>query len=97
VWSATILGKYKSVHGLRVNVYYDYDETTVTTYTINPSSQDKQYQYRIHLGKQKCEAIQFEIFDIGQQDAGESMELTALTLEVGVKSGSYKLPATRKY
>jgi hypothetical protein len=97
IWSATILGKYKSAHTLTVKVYYDYNSATSTTYTIAPLLADSQYQYKIHLAKQKCESIQFEIYDSTQTGTGESMELTALTLEVGLKSGSFKLPASRKY
>ena len=95
IWSCTILGKYKSAHDLIVKVRYDYDDSYVETRTITPSVSDSQYQYRIHLEKQKCEAVQFEIYDDNQ--VGESMELTALTLEVGVKKGSMKLSAGRKY
>lgn len=93
--SVTILGKYKSAHDLKVNVRYDYDEDDLIEYTITPEATDDQYQYRIHLERQKCEAIQFEIFDENQ--TGEAMELTALSLEVAMKSGTFKLNAGRKY
>jgi hypothetical protein len=95
IWSCTILGKYKSAHTLTVNVKYDYDEAYTETYSVVPSVSDAQYEYRIHLKKQKCVAVQFEIYDSSQ--VGESMELTALTLECGLKKGSAKLPAARKY
>jgi hypothetical protein len=95
IWSCTVLGKYKSAHDLIVKARYDYDDDYVETYTITPESTDEQYQYRVHLQKQKCEAVQFEIYDTNQ--TGESMELTAITLEVGVKKGAMKLPASRKY
>jgi hypothetical protein len=95
IWSATILGKYKSTHNLIIKVKYDYDETYTETFTITPLPSDSQYQYRIHLKKQLCESVQFEIYDSGQ--VGESMELTAITLEVGIRKGSMKLAATRKY
>jgi hypothetical protein len=97
IYSATIIGKYKSAHTLRVTAYYDYASDYSEVYDIAPSVSDSQYQYRIHLKKQKCEAVQFEIKDLSQTGTGESMELTALTLEVGLKKGSMKLPATRKY
>lgn len=96
IWTATILGKFKSAHKLIIKVYYDYDSSTFETYERTPSVTDKQYQYQIHLKKQKCEAIQFEIYDSEQSGTGESMELTALTLEVGVKKGSFKLSADRR-
>lgn len=97
IWSATILGTYKSAHTLRVTVYYDYATDYSEVYNIVPDVLDSQYQYRIHLQKQKCESIQFVIQDLDQSGTKESMELTALTLEVGVKKGSMKLAAGRKY
>jgi hypothetical protein len=52
---------------------------------------DGQYQYRIHLHKQKCEAIQFEIIDVPDAvTPGESFQLTNMTLEVAIKTGSFK-------
>jgi hypothetical protein len=95
IWKVLILGKYKSSHNLIVKAYYDYDDSYVETFTISPSNLDAQYQYSCHLRKQKCEAVKFEIYDTNA--SGESMELTALTLEVGVRKGSMKLAATRKY
>lgn len=95
IWSATILGKYKSAHTLNVKVYYDYDSSYFEEFNITPAPSDAQYQYRIHLQKQKCEALQFEVQDASQ--VGESMDLSAITLEVGLKKGSMKLGAARKY
>jgi len=97
VWRSLIIGKYKSAHDLIVKVYYDYDDSQSTTYTIKPKLSDKQYQYQIGLEKQKCEAIKFEIYDTNQTGTGESMELTDLTLIIGKKAGTYKLPKARKY
>jgi hypothetical protein len=95
IWTAIILGKYRDTHVLRVKVYYDYTTDYSETFDITPNSSDAQYQYLVHLKKQKCEAVQFEIQDLSQ--TGESMELTALTLEVGLRKGSKKLAASRKY
>lgn len=97
IWSATILGKFKSAHTLSVKVYYDYATDYEEDFVISPLLTDSQYQYRIHLKKQKCESIQFEIQDLSQSGTGESMELAALTLEVGLRKGSMKLAASRKY
>lgn len=97
IWSCTILGKYKAAHTLTVKVRYDYNESYVETYAVAPLLADTQYQYRVHLLKQKCQAVQFEIYDSNQTGTGESMELTALTLEVGLRKGGMKLPAARKY
>lgn len=97
IWTASVLGKFKSAHTLRITAYYDYATDYSEVFDISPSLSDSQYQYICHLVKQKCEAVQFVIQDISQSGTGESMELTALTLEIGIKKGSMKLPATRKY
>lgn len=95
IWRAYILGKYKSAHTLTVKAYYDYDDSYSETFTISPSISDGQYQYSTHFRKQKCESIKLEIYD--SSIVGESMELSALTFEVGLRKGAYKLPASRKY
>lgn len=97
IWRLWILGKFKSAHTLVVKARYDYNDDYVETFTINPSASDSQYQYSCHLRKQKCESVQFEIYDEDQSGTGESFELTGLTLEVGVRKGAMKLPASRKY
>lgn len=96
IWTAKILGKFKSAHKLRVRVFYDYDSVNYDEYIRNPKATDKQYQYEIHLKRQKCEAIQFEISDIDQSGTMESMALTGITLEAGVRKGSFKLPSARR-
>lgn len=95
IWSLNILGTYKSTHELQVQAFYDYQDSTPDTYTITPLITDTQYQYRIHLRRQKCESVKFIIKDINP--VGEAMELSALTMEVGLKSGSFKLAASRTY
>lgn len=94
IWRILLLGKYYSSHTLTVKVYYDYDDTTVETYTKTPDPLQGIYQFNIHLKRQKCEAIKIEVFDTG---TGQSMDLTGMTLEVGVKRGTMKVPATRKF
>lgn len=49
------------------------------------------YQVRIQMPRQKCEAIKFRFEDILGDTPGESFELNALTLEVGLKKNTYKL------
>lgn len=92
-WRVLVLGRWKSSHTLTVKAYYDYDDSTVETYTITASSTPGLYQYNIHLKRQKCEALKLELFDTG---SGQSLDLVSLTLEVGVKKGTMKVPAVRK-
>lgn len=60
----------------------------------SPTSQvgkDSVYQGRIHLATQKCESIRFEITDLQiSSNYGESLNLSALALEVGAKKGAFK-------
>lgn len=58
------------------------------------------YQFHMHLKRQKCQAIRFEIEDIvdNSLDSGtaESATFTGISVEVGVKKGQNKLSANRK-
>lgn len=96
-YHAYILGRMKSLHDLIVKVYYDYDDSTSDTFTITPEFDDPQYQYRVNIPQQKCESIKFEIYDTNQQGTNESMELIDLTFTVGLKKGTYKINAARRY
>jgi hypothetical protein len=53
---------------------------------------DGVYQFRVKQKIQKCESMQIELrdFDSNSTDGG-ALELTGLTLEVGVKQGVFKL------
>ena len=51
---------------------------------------DGVYQWRIHLAKQKCQAIKIKIEDVEDGVDGESFRLSDLTLEVGLKDGPFK-------
>jgi hypothetical protein len=88
-----VLGRWKSSHSLTVKAYYDYDDSTVETYTQSITATPGLYQYNIHLRRQKCESLKLEIFDTG---SGQSLDLVGITLEVGVKKGTMKVPAARK-
>ena len=98
--AATILGEFKSPHTLTCNIYYDYDEVNIgQTNEITSSdamSGNEALQYEIHIKKQKCNAIQFEIFDSTQDRTLESCSLSSLALRVGVKKGTNKLPARKR-
>lgn len=90
-----ILGEYFSAHTLRVRAYYNYDETSYDEYTLEHSSGELQFQ--IHLKRQKCEAIKFEFFSIPESPYGAQLRLTNMTLQVGIKKGTFKLPDSRSY
>jgi len=56
---------------------------------------DGVYQYEIHLARQKCQSIRFEIFDT--DIVGESFTLTGLSLIIGIKTGLDKLSSNKKF
>jgi hypothetical protein len=95
-----IIGNNKSSHTLKCRVYTDYDDSTYEDYSLVYSSSDSsQYQFQISLPKQKVESIKFEIYDTAHTalSSGEGYELSNIQAEVGVKSGGYKLAATKSY
>lgn len=54
------------------------------------------YQVRIDLETQKCSAIKLLIED-AQEQPGEGLSLSAITVRVGAKEGTNKLPAAQQY
>jgi hypothetical protein len=91
LWYASILGEFRSAHTLTVTPYLDYGSTaeTARSLALTGSSGDL-LQFRFHLGK-KCEAVKFKIVDSAMSGTKESCTLTSLSLEIGMKSGAYKL------
>lgn len=55
------------------------------------------YQYRVHLSQQKCEALQITLEDTQSSNFGEGYNISALSFEVGLKKGMFKLPATKSF
>jgi len=95
IWRAIVTGEYKSPHTLTMRIYFDYDSSTYEDHTITVDSPGP-YSLMAHIGKQKCSAIMFEIFD-NPTSGGESMELNTLTLEVGLKKGASKLASGKRF
>ena len=95
-----VLGEHRSTHDLRVRVAYDYLETWVDdfTWTPSPATVGAPFQVRLRLSRQKSAAIKVRIEDIqqGAENHRESIKLTGVSLEYGVKRGLYKrLPAAQ--
>lgn len=95
IWRALVTGEYKSSHTLYLRIYHDYDTTTYEQHSISVSAAGP-YSLLAHIGKQKCSAIMFEIFD-NAVSGGESMELNTLTLEVGIKKGAAKIASAKRF
>ena len=85
-----LLGRYKSAHTLRVSLSYNYDDTIIDYATITPSGSGL-YQFVVKPSIQKCEAVKITIMDTNTSNSnGESMELSSLILEMGVKQTAQK-------
>lgn len=87
------LAQYISSHTLTINIYYDYDATTVAqTLTITPTAGDLE-QWRVFLSKQKCQAFQIELIEGASLGAGFYM--SGLDLVVGLKKGYTVIPSAK--
>ncbi len=96
-----VLGSKVAAHTLTVKIGYDYRDAFDTTISFAEAEIDtlaaSVYQYAVHIPRQKCQAIRFEISDgapAGGADAG--FTIARLSLELGTKRGTMKLPSSAK-
>lgn len=54
------------------------------------------YQLRIDLTQQKCQSIKIKIEEL-QNEAGQGLTLSAMTIQAGLKVGTNKLPVQNKF
>jgi hypothetical protein len=97
IWRALVLGDCKSQPtSFAISVGYDYDSAYASadqaSFTGSLTA-GKPFQIRLHLRKQKCEAIRFLLTETPSGGTDEGISLSNLMLEVGVRRGSYKLPS----
>lgn len=95
-----ILGDYYSPHILQMQLAYDYDPALVQNIQVPVPAAQVPYQNQFMFQQQKCQAIQFTIQDLpppNPADFGHGCDLSELTLEVGMKKGLFKVPASQKY
>ena len=89
-----VLGTSKDAHELRVSVRYDYDnDSAPDVYSFKTTdTKEAKLQFKGHLKKQKCQAIQFEIedFEISETQSGAGYSITEIALELGYKADQYK-------
>lgn len=95
IWRVHLIGECKSPHTLVLRAYYDYSDTVYDEYERIFDATTPLLQWRIHLKRQVCQAIKFEIFDKDQSGSGESYTLSNLQIEAGIKNGSAKLGASK--
>jgi hypothetical protein len=102
---AQILGRVADAHNLTMNVYCDFDETTVratgtwTAAQLAPvSSTVYPEQVRLQVGTQKTQAIKIELYDAAPAggSTGKGPQFVGLALEMLPLGGMRRLPDTRK-
>lgn len=95
LWYINVLGTIKSNHTLTLDIFKDYSETIDQTVAFAVTgSVDTPLQFRHHYGK-KCQSVKFRLSDSSQSSSFESCVLTGISLEIGLKRGVFKLPATQ--
>lgn len=103
IWKVQGLGESMGGGRISVEVGYDYETAYNETYTFSMSSMTTPNytggaasapQFDFVPVRQKCQAIRFRIKDYPTEN-GAVMKITNLSLECGVKSGVFKLPAAK--
>ncbi len=88
-----MLASWKSTHTLTIEVAYDFEDAYSESFTVTPTAGviagTSVYQIRHRLIRQKCNAIKFRITEVPGSGAG--LELNALGLRVGIKTGQNRL------
>lgn len=98
---ALFLGTKVAACPLNVKIGYNYSSSFDTTRSFTQAEMDalSPLQFGVHVPRQKCEAIRFQVDDDipGSGTPGGGITLSAFSLELGVKRGTHKLPpAARK-
>lgn len=99
LWTATFLFKWYS-GGITIEGQTDYNESWTGAFSrlwseaalssLAVSGSGSRAQVSVHLPVQKCEAIRFRITEETANASGRGFELVGLTLEAGVKRGSFR-------
>lgn len=83
---AFLEGQYYSDFSLSTNIYYDYDLVTPDVYTILPDGTTV-FETRLFPSKMKCETFQLRIQENQVGSTGRGLDLSGLSLIVGIKKG----------
>lgn len=97
IYKLLLVGDYKSPHTLNIDVGYDFSSETTQISPIHVLSNPGVYQYRVFWPRQKCEALQFSITETQESPFGEGLSLSAMSMEVGIKTGLNKMAAAKSY
>ncbi len=105
IWKGNVLGESSGPGAIQLEIGYDFEAAYNESYSVAMSSltaasytggATAAMQGNFAPVRQKCNAIRFKITDI--PSAGNTsgvFKLTNISLECGVKSGLFKLPATK--
>ncbi len=100
-WFA-VIGEYRSAHDLKVELFKDYEASAfqTKTWTVSPTTVANAEVVEHKPSQQKYATLSVRLTDraVGSDavPSGESLKLTGLTLEVGIKKGLARLPAAQK-
>ncbi len=97
IYWAHLIGENLQAHEIIVGVYYNYVETEVESITVDATNLNSPYQFRIKPARQKCESIRFRITDNPLVTNGNTMRLTAIELDVGMKPSRFKVGSSRTF
>ncbi len=84
-----------SPHGVQLSVAYDFVTTLTQTGAFYLTGSNAPFQYKISLPRQKCDSLQLFITELTTGASGESISLSDMAMEIGVKRGMNKLPASK--
>lgn len=80
-----------------VNVFKDFNNVAVEAAAIQRDGTGAA-QIEHHLANQKCESLKLQIsFGMEDPEIDARFRLTDLTLQVGVKSGLFKMPSSKRF
>jgi hypothetical protein len=91
-------GSFGSDSEITIGVSLNYSDEVVYTATLDSTGEMRNgdvFQLRHHIARQKCQAIKFAITDTptGLPASGQGCNFSGITLELGMKRGTAKLPA----
>ena len=79
-----LLGSFISSHQLTVQIAYDYNSTPTQTVVITPSATQPLEQWKIHLARQTCQAIQITITE-SDSASGAGLTLSGINMVLSIK------------
>lgn len=90
-----LLGSFtgSSSHAIKISMAYDFGPTFTATNPYYMTSATGIFQFQAYLPRQKANAIQFLIEEITTGASGESVQISNLGLEIGLKKGLNTLPS----